>query len=151
MDIIIFTSGGVQWEGGKCFLYSVTIIFHECNNTNITYQPFYSYLRWYFSHGWYCCVTMFFSFPLKNCTLATKNASSPTVLDLGGWMRFRSRSSKKTLHKRKNVKNQIFFKNLILKELGMWSPAPSVWKWNKIINFVVSVKLLAKMHFLQDP
>ena len=33
----------------------------------------------------------------------------------------------------------------------MWRPAPSVFKWNKIINFVLSVKLWVTMHFLQDP
>ena len=33
----------------------------------------------------------------------------------------------------------------------MWCPAPSVCKWNKMINFVLAVKLKAKMHFFQDP
>ena len=33
----------------------------------------------------------------------------------------------------------------------MWCSAPSVCKWNKIINFVLSLKLKAKIHFLQDP
>ena len=33
----------------------------------------------------------------------------------------------------------------------MWRPAPSVCKWNKIISFVLSVKLWVKIHFLQDP
>ena len=33
----------------------------------------------------------------------------------------------------------------------MWLPAPSICKWSKIINFVLSEKLWVKMHVLQDP
>ena len=36
-----------------------------------------------------------------------------------------------------------FFKILLFKnskKLGLWCPAPSVYKWNKIINFALSVK-----------
>ena len=33
----------------------------------------------------------------------------------------------------------------------MCRPPSIVCKSNKIINFVLSVKLLVKMHFLQDP
>ena len=33
----------------------------------------------------------------------------------------------------------------------MGSPAHSICKLNKIINFVLSVKLSAKVHFLQEP
>ena len=64
---------------------------------------------------------------------------------------------RKTQHKRKNLtfskKNENIFQNFIIhtfKKLGMRRPAPSVCKWNKIINFVLSVKLRVKMHFLQD-
>ena len=55
MDIKIFTTGGVR-EGGCCgsgewFFDRVATLFHQCNNTNITYQQFYSYLRGYFTHS----------------------------------------------------------------------------------------------------
>ena len=56
----------------------------------------------------------------------------------------------KALHSHEN-KFKIFFKKNLFKnwkKLGMWSPAPSVCKWNKVINFVLSLKLLAKMNFL---
>ena len=48
IDIKIFTTKGVRgvlWEGGKCFFDRVTILFDQCNNTNIAYRQFYSYLR----------------------------------------------------------------------------------------------------------
>ena len=64
MDIKKFTTGrgAVRWR--KCFFDRVTILFHQCNNTNITYQQF-SYLRWYFTHCYYCDTTMCFPIPLK--------------------------------------------------------------------------------------
>ena len=34
---------------------------------------------------------------------------------------------------------------------GIWSCAPSQGKWNKIIKFVLSVKLWEEIGFLQDP
>ena len=55
---------GVLLGGGNVFFDRVTILFHQCNNTNITYQQF-SYLRWYFTHCYYCDTTMCFSIPLK--------------------------------------------------------------------------------------
>ena len=39
----MFTTGaldGVLRQGGKCFFDRVTLLFHQCNNTNITYQQF---------------------------------------------------------------------------------------------------------------
>ena len=80
-------SGGYVWVccgRGLCIFVRVTILFHQCNNTNITYEQFYSYLRWYFTHCKYCYLTMCVSFPLKNCSLAIKNASSQTVFAQGG-------------------------------------------------------------------
>ena len=47
-----------------------------------------------------------------------------------------------------------YFLNFIIqkfKKRSMWLPAPSVCKWNEIKKIVLSVKLYAKMHFLQDP
>ena len=38
--------GGVLWRGENVFFFDrVTILFHQCNNTNNTYQQFYSCLR----------------------------------------------------------------------------------------------------------
>ena len=50
MDIKIFTTRGVRGGGGavgegKSFFDTETILFHQCNNTNITYQEFYSCSR----------------------------------------------------------------------------------------------------------
>ena len=47
MDIKIFTTGGFGGavEGGECFFNIVTILYLQCNKTNITYQQFYSCLR----------------------------------------------------------------------------------------------------------
>ena len=48
MDIKIFTTEGVPGGavgGGKCFFDRAPILFHQFNNTNITYQQFYSCLR----------------------------------------------------------------------------------------------------------
>ena len=54
------------------------------------------------------------------------------------------------------MKNDIFSKNIFqnvniqnFKENPMSRPAPSVCKWNKIINFVLSVKLGEEIFFLQ--
>ena len=57
--------GQVLWEGGKCFFDRVTILFHQCNNTTIAYQQFYSDLRYCFILSLYFYLTMCFSIPLK--------------------------------------------------------------------------------------
>ena len=46
----VFETGGAVGRG-KCFFDRVTILFHHCNNTNITYQQFYSCLCGYFTHS----------------------------------------------------------------------------------------------------
>ena len=46
----------------RWFFDRVPILLHQCNNTNITYEQFYSCLHWYFTH-YYCHVTMSFSPP----------------------------------------------------------------------------------------
>ena len=49
MEINFFTAGGVcggaVGERGNVFFDRVTILSHQYNNTNITYQQFYSCLR----------------------------------------------------------------------------------------------------------
>ena len=80
-DIKIFTTGGfwggVLWRGEMFFF-----TFHQCNNTNITYQQIifvYVDILRIVNIVMLRCV-----FPpnLKNSTLAAKNASSPTGFDL---------------------------------------------------------------------
>ena len=72
------------------------------------------------------------------------------------FLNIRSLSSKNMQHK-KNAKNVIFWKKnqmfIIQKfeKTGPWRCAPSHGKWNKIIKFILSVKLWEEMHFLQDP
>ena len=41
----IISSWMVCCGRGKCFFDGVTILIHQCNNTNIAYQQFYSCLR----------------------------------------------------------------------------------------------------------
>ena len=51
-------------------------------------------------------------------------------------------------------KKLICFLNVYYSEIwknGMWSYVPSHGKWNKIIKFVLSVKLWEEIGFLQDP
>ena len=72
--------GGFGESCGKREFFFLTIVFHQCNNTTITYQQFYSCLRWYFTHSSYCYVMMFFSPLLKNGISTSKNASFPSVL-----------------------------------------------------------------------
>ena len=66
---------------GKCFFDKATILFHQCNNTNITYQQF---ILVYIDilHIENIVMLRCFSPPVKNGTLSTKNAFSPTVFDL---------------------------------------------------------------------
>ena len=45
IKIFITVDRGGALVRGKCFLGKVTILFNQCNNTNITYQQFYSCLR----------------------------------------------------------------------------------------------------------
>ena len=120
---------------------------------------------------------MCFSPLLKSTLLATPNLSPPTVFDLGGWnghhfvgnwvdetvtflfFNIRSLSSKNMQHQKKYAKNatpknSFAFQMFIIKKFektGMWRCAPSHGKWNKIIKFVLSVKLGEEIGFLQDP
>ena len=105
----------------------------------------------------------------------TKNVSPPTVFDLGGWnwhhfvgnwvaetvtyrfLNIQSLSSKNMQHKKKKIfwkKKIICISNVYYSEIQkycMWSCVPSHGKWNKIIKFVLSVKLWEEIGFLQDP
>ena len=122
---------------------------------------------------------MCFSPLLKSTLFATPNVSPPTVFDLGGWnghhfignwvaktvkyhfFNIWSRTSKNIRQKKKckkcdflKKKNFICFSNVYYSEIEknfMWSCAPSYGKWNKIIKFVLSVKLWEEIGFLQDP
>ena len=61
----------------------------------------------------------------------------------------------KTCNKKKNWRKKIHsLLNVYYSEIrknGMWSCAPSHSKWNKIIKFVLSVKLWEEIGSLQDP
>ena len=115
---------------------------------------------------------------LKSTLLATKHVSPPTVFDLGGWngdhfvgnwvaetdqsifFNIRSLSSKNMQHIKICKKCDILKKiiHLLLKCIlfrnlknALRSCAPSHGKWNKIIKFILSVKLWEEIGFLQDP
>ena len=116
---------------------------------------------------------------LKSTLFATPNVFPPTVFDLGGWnghhfegnwvaetvtyhfFNNQSLSSKNMQHKI-NICKKCYLKKIIIicfsnvyyseiRKNGMWSCATSHGKWNKIINFVLSVKLWEEIGFLQDP
>ena len=123
---------------------------------------------------------MHFSPLLKSTLLATLNLSPPTVfsprrLKLASFCRklscrdrhihffnIQSLSVKNIPHKKnmqkmqflEEKKNFICISNVCYSEIrkdSTWSCAPSHCKWNKIIKFVLSVKLWEKIRFLQDP
>ena len=122
---------------------------------------------------------MCFSPLLKSTLLATPNRSPTTVFDLWGWNGhhfvgnwvaetvtyhfFNIRLFPvKTCNTKKKCKKCDFFlpKNFIcfsnvyywkIRKTGMWSCAPSHDKRNRIIKFVLSVKLWEEIGFLQDP
>ena len=54
MDISIFPDRGrgVDWEGEFYFLSLYFLLFHQCNNINITYQQFCCCLPWYLTHSY---------------------------------------------------------------------------------------------------
>ena len=134
------------------------------------------YLHWHLAHSY---ILICFSPLLKSTLFATPNVSPPTALDLGGWnghhfvenwvaktityhffnIRYLSskniKSPKKMCKKCDFLKKKKFicFSNVYYSEIqknGTWSCAPSHGKQNKIIKFVLSVKLWEEISFLQD-
>ena len=130
----------------------------------------YCCLHWYLAHSYIFFIFWYFSHLLKSTPLATPKLSPPTVFDLGGWnehhfvgnwvaetityhfFNIQSLSSKNLQHKKKICKKLNFLekKNSFASQMfiiekfeknGTWSCAPSHGKWNKIIKFVLSVKL----------
>ena len=124
----------------------------------------------------FCYILMCFSPLLKSTLFATPNVSPPTVFYLGGWnghhfvgnwvaetvtyhfFNIISLSSKNMQHKKKNIQKISFFpkKNFIcFSTVYYWeiqkNGAPSDGKWNKIIKFVLSVKLWEEIGFCWGP
>ena len=165
---------GVRWEWENVFR-TVTILFNQCNNTNITYQQFYSCLHWYLTQILNCYVTMFFPPPEKldfghlKCIFShrfwhgwlkqtsfcreldclDRHLCSFCVFNLVPVLNFRSGSREKA-----DFKIYIYiFQNFIqkLKKLGLWCPATSVCKWNKIKKNCAIFEIVGEDTFSAGP
>ena len=79
----IFHWGGTRGQawGGWIFFLRISILFHQCNNKNITYQQFLLLFTLYYLHIVH--IDVFFPSPEK-LTFGCKKLSSPTVFDLDG-------------------------------------------------------------------
>ena len=124
----------------------------------------YCCLHWYLAHSYILLYFDVFSPLLISTLLATKNESPPTVFDLGGWnghhfvgnwvaetVTYHFLNIWSLFLKKKYL---ICFSNMYYSEIwknSTRSCAPSHGKWNKIIKFVLSLKLWEEIGFLQDP
>ena len=113
------------------FAESFFIFYYYFINTIIStlhINSLYCCLDWYLAHSYIWLYFDVFSPLLKSTLLATKNASPPTVFDLGGWnghhfvgnwaaktvtyhfLNILSLSSKNMQHKKKYTQNAIFWR-----------------------------------------
>ena len=142
---------------------------YQCNNKNNIYQLFYFFYVIYFTHSSSCCFYACFPF-LENYTFGCRkgifsDSFWPRRLKQTSFCReliaYAAKLSKKyfpPVSRKKNTKLWTIvkkckilkktFKNIFLhfiffklKKNESFAHAPSLCEWNKIINFIISVKL----------
>ena len=90
--IFLIGGGGVPWENFWIWIFYF-LLFHRCNNINITYQQFYCCLHWYLTHSYRLLYFDVFPFPWKVHFWPLKMYLLPQFwgwypFHLGGWNRY---------------------------------------------------------------